>query len=144
VPADGVTGAAARRCSALRGDGQPCRATPGRDATFCFVHNPDLAREAAEARRLGGLRRRREKTLAGVYDLSGLATVAAIRRILEIGLLDALSLENSVARARALISGAQAAAKLLETGELEARLAAVEAQLAQKGSSDRVPGGGKS
>jgi hypothetical protein len=42
-----------------------------------------------------------------------------------------LGLENSVARARVLISGALAAAKLLETGELAERIAALEAALAQ-------------
>jgi len=38
-----------------------------------------------------------------------------------------LGLENSIARARVLIAGALAAAKLLETGDLEERLAALEA-----------------
>jgi hypothetical protein len=41
----------------------------------------------------------------------------------------------SVARARVLISGALAAAKLLETGELAERIAALEAAMAQ----DRTP-----
>jgi hypothetical protein len=41
-----------------------------------------------------------------------------------------LGLENSIARARVLISGALAAATLLETGELAERIAALEAALA--------------
>jgi hypothetical protein len=36
-----------------------------------------------EARRLGGLRRRKERTVAGAYEFQGLATVADIRRLLE-------------------------------------------------------------
>ena len=95
------------------------------------MHAPEKEEEAADARRLGGLRRRREKTLAGAYDLSGLGSIEAIRRIVEIALFDLLGLENSIARARVLISGALAAAKLLETGELADRIAALEAALAQ-------------
>ena len=99
------------------------------DEQFCFWHSPAHAEEAAEARRLGGLRRRRERTLQGAYELEGLESVAQIRRVLEVAILDALGLENSVARSRVLVSCVVAAAKLLETGELEARLEAVEAAL---------------
>ena len=84
---------------------------------------------AAEARRLGGLRRRRERTVSGAYDFAGLGSIESIRRILEIAVLDALGLENSIARARLLIAGSLAAAKLLETGELEERLTSLEAAL---------------
>jgi hypothetical protein len=108
-------------------DGRRCRAPVLRDGHFCFWHEPGKAEEAAAARRLGGLRRGRERTLAVAYDLAGLGSIEAIRRIVEIALFDALGLENSIARARVLISGALAAAKLLETGELEERLAALEA-----------------
>lgn len=103
-----------------------------REQPFCFWHSPDREEDAAEARRLGGLRRRREKTLAGAYDLAGLDSVGAIRRVLEIATLDALGLENSIARARVLISAALAAAKLLEVGELEARLASLESAVEAK------------
>ena len=120
------------RCAGTRPDGRPCRAWPPRGDTFCLWHSPDKEEEATEARRLGGLRRRREKTVAGAYDLAGLDSIEAIRRIIEIALLDVLGLENSIARARVLISGALAAAKLLETGELAERLAALEAAMASR------------
>jgi len=58
-----------------------------------------------------------------------LGSIESIRRILEIAVLDALGLENSIARARLLIAGSLAAAKLLETGELEERLTSLEAAL---------------
>ena len=119
-----------RRCAGQLPDGRGCRAWPLRGELFCLWHSPDREEEAAEARRLGGLRRRREKTLAGAFDFGGLASIDAIRRILEIATIDALGLENSIVRARVLISAALAAAKLLETGELEARLTALEAVVA--------------
>jgi hypothetical protein len=74
-----------------------------------------LRTQADEARRLGGLRRRREKTVANAYDVAGLETKEDIRRVLEIVVLDALGMENSPARGRLLIAGATAAAKLLDT-----------------------------
>jgi len=118
-----------RSCTYELADGRRCRATPLRDGPACFWHAPEKEEEVAEARRLGGLRRRREKTVAGAYDFAGLGTIESIRRILEIATIDALGLENSIVRARVLISAALAAAKLLETGELEDRLAAVEAAI---------------
>jgi len=93
------------------------------------MHSPDHTAEAAEARKLGGLRRRRETTLAVAYDFAGLGSTASIGRIIEIATLDALGLENSIARCRVLIAAALAASRLLEVGELEARLAALEAAL---------------
>jgi len=58
-------------------DGSRCRAGPQRERPYCFAHDPERAAEAAEARKLGGLRRRKEGTIALAYDLPGLDTVAA-------------------------------------------------------------------
>ena len=115
-----------RYCAATKADGQPCRAAPLRDAAFCFLHDPDRAEDAAKARHAGGIRRRREGTLGVAYDLQGLETAAGIRRVLEIALSDALSLDPGVGRARILVAVANSAAKLLETAELAARLEALE------------------
>ena len=120
-----------RSCSQVLADGRVCRATPLRDEPYCFWHAPERAEDAAEARRLGGLRRRREKTVSSAYEFAGLGTIESIRRILEIATIDALGLENSIARARVLIAAAMAAAKLLEVGELEDRLAVLEAAIAR-------------
>jgi hypothetical protein len=99
---------------------------------FCFWHAPGNEEEVAEARRLGGLRRRREKTVSGAYDFTGLGSVEEIRRLLEIAALDTLGLDNGIARVRALVQIATAAAKLLETGELEHRIELLEAAVAPK------------
>ena len=76
-----------------------CQAAPIKEGDYCFWHSPENAEESAEARRLGGLRRRREVAVSGAYDFAGLESVADIRRILEIAVLDTLGLENSIARA---------------------------------------------
>jgi hypothetical protein len=89
------------------------------------MHAPEHAEEATEARRLGGLRRRREGTVAGAYEFGGLESVAGIRRLLEVAAVDTLGLDNSIARTLAYL--AMVAAKLLETGELEQRISSLEA-----------------
>jgi len=120
---------ATRSCKYRKDDGQPCRAPPLQDSDFCLFHSPDHAKETAEARRLGGLRRRKEKTVAGAYDLEGLDDIPKIRRLLEIAVFDTLALENSVARSRTLAYLAQIALKALEVGEFETRLEALEATM---------------
>ncbi len=120
---------ASQACNTLKGDGSPCRAPPLHDAELCLMHSPEHAEEVAEARRLGGLRRRKEKAVSGAYDFEGLGSILRIRRLLEVAILDTLSLENSVARSRTLAYLAQVAVNLLEKGELESRLAAMEGAL---------------
>jgi hypothetical protein len=117
-------------------DGRTCRAGPQRERPYCFAHDPERAAEAAEARRLGGLRRRKEGTIAVAYDLPGLDTVDGIRRLLEIVSTDGLGMENGVPRLRALISTAVAATNLLKVGEFEERLAALEATVGQRSGTD--------
>jgi hypothetical protein len=126
-----------RACKHRRDNGQPCGAPPGLDSDFCFWHDPDRADEAAEARRLGGQRRRRERVVAGAFEFNGLASIPDLRRIVEIAVIDVLGLENSVARARALASLVTSAAKLLEAGEFEDRLEAIESVLEPRQKAGR-------
>jgi hypothetical protein len=99
------------------------------DGDYCFWHDPEHETEASEARRLGGLRRKREGAVQGAYLVEGTDSIVGVRRFLDVAMLDLLSLENSVARDRAIISGVLVAVKLVESAELEERLAAVEAAL---------------
>ena len=115
-----------RPCRARKNNGETCSAPAVVGGDYCFWHDPASAQEAAEARRLGGLRRKREVTVSGAYHLDGLDTVPEIRRVAEIAVMDALGLDNSIARARTLLYAAQVAGKLLETGELEKRVGALE------------------
>jgi hypothetical protein len=126
-----------RACKAIKEDGSRCQAAPLQDSDFCLFHSPDHAKEAAEARRLGGLRRRKEKTVAGAYDIDGLDDVPKIRRLLEIAVFDTLALENSVARSRTLAYLAQIALKALEVGEFETRLEALEATMGPRPRTGR-------
>ena len=118
-----------RTCDGRNKSGEPCRQPPMLDCPFCFWHSPDHAELATEARRLGGQRRKREGTVAGAFEFEGLTSIVQLRRLLEIAAIDALGLENSIARVRALVALVQAGTKLLEAGETEDRLAAIEAVL---------------
>jgi hypothetical protein len=107
-----------RRCTGMRADGQPCGMPPLADSEFCRAHEPETAQAAAEARRVGGLRRRKEGTVAGAYNFSGLDNVHDIRRLIEIAVLDTLTMEISIQRSRALAYLSQMALKSLEVGEV--------------------------
>jgi hypothetical protein len=122
-----------RRCAGAKADGQPCQMAPLVERPYCFAHDPERAAEAAEARRLGGMRRRKEGTIAVAYDLPGLDSVTGIRRLLDIVVTDSVGLDNGIARLRVIIATATAATNLLKVGELETRLAALEAAIAQRG-----------
>ncbi len=52
-----------------------------------------------------------------------------IRRLIEIAVLDTLSMENSIARSRTLGYLGQVALKVLEVGDFQERLQALEAAI---------------
>jgi hypothetical protein len=128
-----------RGCSFEMPDGLACQAPALRGKTVCYWHDPDKAEEAAESRRIGGLHRRKAKSVATIYDFSGLRTVESAQRLLETAAIETLALENSIARNRTLISAAAGAGKLIEAGDLDARLTAVEAAVGSKGATEDDP-----
>jgi hypothetical protein len=107
--------------------GRACRATPLRDEPFCFWHAPETAEEAAEARRLGGLHRRKKKTVAAIYGVGGLRTIDDLQGLLETVVIESMALENSISRNRAVAGMVATGAKLIEVGDHEERLRVLEA-----------------
>src|SRR5450759_5002407 len=86
------SGVRSRGCSATTAAGKPCHAPALRGESLCNMHHPDHGAEVAEARRLGGLHRRKEETLKEVYDLDDLGTIGGARRLLSIAALETLAL----------------------------------------------------
>ena len=115
-----------RRCAGHNKGGDACGANPLRGSELCFFHDPACAPEAANARKLGGLRRRRESTVAAAYDLEGIETVEGAQRLLEVATVDTLGLENSLARSRVLIQLVYAALRVVHEGDTEPRLQKLE------------------
>ena len=118
-----------RQCQAAGTDGRPCRAAPLVDGVLCFFHAPETAPEAAEARRVGGLRRRREKTVEVLYGLDGLDGVTRLGRVLDLVIHETLSLDNGLGRNRTLLLAVRAGMEFLRSTDHEARLAALETLL---------------
>jgi hypothetical protein len=116
-------------CSFRKPNGQLCRAAPLIDQEYCFWHSPKHAEEVAEARRLGGFRKRREAAVIGAYNLEGLDSLTLLQRVLEVALLDTLGLDNSLNRSRTLGYLVGIGTRLRQEGETEERLRSLEAAL---------------
>jgi hypothetical protein len=123
---DGCAVSERRTCTETNEAGGRCGQAPPRGKDLCFWHDPEQADAASEARRLGGVRRKREATIGGAYDLDDLDTIEGLRRYLEIAAHDALELGNSLPRVRALTTIVQVGAKLLETTELAEQVAEIQ------------------
>lgn len=91
-----------RLCAFRFPTGEPCHSPPLHDSDFCLMHSPEHAQEVQEARKLGGLRRKREATIVGAYDFQSLNTIDGIMRLLDIVTMDTLSMDNSIHRNRLL------------------------------------------
>jgi hypothetical protein len=119
-------------------DGRTCRATPLKDAPFCFWHSPDTADELAEARRTGGYHRRKKRTVATVFGFNGLRTIEDNQALLETVAVETLSLENSISRNTALTRMVVAGAKLIELRDLERRIEVLEKTLGDRKADEEV------
>jgi hypothetical protein len=123
-----------KTCRYVKASGKQCQAWALQDSEYCFMHDPLRAKERQEARRLGGLRRRREKATSQVYDWAGLRSASEVRRLLEVAVVDTLGLDNSPARSRTLGQLASLSLKTLEMVEVEHRLSALEKAVRELGS----------
>lgn len=119
---------AKRHCKAALKNGQPCPNAAG-ESGYCFAHDPARGKERAEARKRGGQRRR----VPHAGDSDGVPkqvrTLDDVLKVLDYALAEALPMENSVQRGRLLVQIAHAFIEAIKTGELEQRLAAIEAAL---------------
>lgn len=122
-----------RRCKAkVLTTGEECRQAPLREREFCYWHDPENEEAAQEARRHGGLRRKRENTLAGAYDFDGINSEGSLARLLDIASYDALSLDVGLGKVRAIVAIVQTAEKVLLAQDFEQRLEAIESVLGER------------
>jgi hypothetical protein len=91
------------------------------------MHDPANAEAVAEARQIGGRRRRREIAVRGAYEVEQVNSVEGAQRMIEIALLDLLALDPSLARCRTFLYGAMVIFKGLEVSDFAERLTALEA-----------------
>ena len=117
------------QCTATTTTGRPCQAPAQQGRPFCFAHDPERAAERADARQRGGYNRRTPKATDPEGYPTRLRSVGDVQALLERALADTWAQENSGARTQALVRLAHGALKALEVGDLEERLARLEARL---------------
>lgn len=124
----------APQCTATTKQGTRCPNPARAGREFCFIHDPEAGAARARAHRRGG-RARHTPHSDMPMPAARVDTDADCRALLAYGLAELLAMENSIARDRAIIAGAQTGAELLREGEFEQRLAALEARLATGGQA---------
>jgi hypothetical protein len=126
-----------RRCLSPNQQGEPCRQAPLLDSDLCFWHDPRYEEEQNRARQLGGFRTRKEQTIQAAYNFGGITSVDDLVRLANITATDALTLENSVPRIRALTGLILAGAKLVELMTIHRRIDLLEQALAGRDGGRR-------
>jgi len=118
-----------KHCKAIKKDGERCTTKAGPDG-YCTFHSPAHGKARAEGRKRGG---ERHRTPHGGIDSETLPTkirtLDDVLSVLDYALAEAMPLENSVQRGRLVVAIAHAFIEAIKTGELEERLAAIEAAL---------------
>lgn len=124
-----------RQCKGETKHGGRCPNAAGASG-YCFTHDPARGGERARARKRGGAHRRIAH--AGNADAlpKQVRTLPDVLAVLDYALAEALPLENGVQRGRLLVSIAHAFIEAIKTGELEARLDALERALKMRGEND--------
>jgi hypothetical protein len=109
-------------CQAERANGQPCRAYAMSGVQWCYLHSPERAQEAQEARVAGGYARNKPAPAEPVSLRTIDDQIAAIEQT-----IDRVRAGNEgVNVARLVLYGISLARPLVELGEIEERIRALE------------------
>ncbi len=103
-------------------NGEPCNAPALSDSGFCFAHDPGREQERAQDRAKGG---RNKSNIIRMRNMSPPRLIPIYDR-LELALQQVHDRSLSPAQAGAMAQLARALAALLQAGELEERLCALE------------------
>lgn len=114
-----------RRCKGVRATGEPCRSTAVDESNHCWAHKPgnEAARKAASAR--GGANRSTVARAAKALPADMRDVAALILRSLQA--VEAETMKPGQAGAIAALAGAYV--RVVDAGDVEARIAALEAAL---------------
>lgn len=122
-----------KMCQSTTKSGDPCGAYALSSGEFCFVHDPQKSADRAAARKLGGLRRRAKHGGDPAGVPAQVRTLADVLEVLDYVLAEALALENGVQRGRLLVAICGEYTNAIMTGEMEARILALEGALKMRG-----------
>jgi hypothetical protein len=128
-----------RRCSHQPENGTRCKANAQTGSPYCFFHDPALDEERAEARKAGGIARTLKVTLPTDLPVKPLRTASDVAALLgeTINQVRRGEIDLRVSNAIGYLSGILLSA--IEKGSFEARLAALEAAVANSSPSNSVP-----
>ena len=126
-------------CQATTKHGAPCRAVAAADG-YCIAHDPRRHNEAQAARAKGGTVKNQLRTLAG--RRKRLSTAAELIAFTSGVIQDVLSGDVQPEVARVCLYGISIQRQLVEVGDLERRLEALEAADTQQAKGSRGPGWG--
>ena len=114
-------------CQGRNARDEPCGAYAIDGSDFCYWHSPDMEDRRRESAARGGRSRHGRTLSAGskTGDVS-LESVADVVSLLEDVVRDLFSLENSIARGRAVGYICGLAVRALEVSDLEARIVRLE------------------
>jgi hypothetical protein len=115
------------QCQARTADGDPCRMRPTKTG-YCFNHDPEMAAARALSRKRGGESRHTPHAGDPSTIPANIQSIQEARQVLNYVLLELLVMDNSIPRARALLTAFEMFVRSLEIGELEQRIAALEAR----------------
>lgn len=116
-----------QHCKAITRAGQPCTAYAVANSNFCFAHDPGRSQARKAARQAGGRARHgRRLETSGNSEPVQIRSITDVVMLLEKTINDALSLENSLQRARTVGYLAGVFIKAFEVSELERRIEILE------------------
>jgi hypothetical protein len=108
--------------------GKRCNAKPKAGAAYCFMHDPKQAQQRAQARRKGGEATRTPHGADPAIIPNEINNLDQAKQILVYCLLELAEMPNSLQRVRVYLALFDSFVKALEIGELENRIAALEAK----------------
>jgi hypothetical protein len=117
------------QCKAKNKNGQPCKMQAIKGSRYCFAHNPATSQARAQARKRGGENRNTPHFADASMLPKKVNKLDDAKKILHYTLLEVSGMDNSIARARVLLDLFDRFLKSFEIGELENRIAALEASL---------------
>ena len=119
-------------CRATSANGSPCMATPIRASGYCYWHCPTLEGERAAARRRGG-QSRSNKSRARRQYAEGALTPTEVEGLLGTSMRAVIAGRMTPGQGSAVAALARAAMHVREAGELESRIAELEAASGVRG-----------
>lgn len=122
----------ANKCKATTARGDECAAHAGADG-YCAFHSPAHAKARAAGHKRGGERHRIAHAGNAAALPQRVRTLPDVLCVLDYALAETLPMENSIQRGRLLVALSHAFIEAIKTGELEARVEAVERALKMRG-----------